>query len=182
MPEIDGLSLAKQLQEINPSIMVVFVSSFLEYALDGYQVFAFDFLLKSCIDKKWDSFVKRVKRTRKDTRNRDKKRIYIVQIGKRIEQIPVDEILYICKQEKNAVIHMVKRVLIARKTMQDIKAELREYPQFVLVKRGILINLNHLQKMTAREVVMQDGSQITIGRQYINLLRSQIHEYLGGRV
>lgn len=178
MPEIDGLSLAKRVREINSSIMLVFVSSFLEYALDGYQVFAFDFLLKSCLDKKWDRFVERVRKVRKEARTDNNKSIYIVQVGKHIERIPIDEILYICKQEKNAVIHMVNRVFVIRKTMQDIKEELREYLQFALVKRGILINLDYLQKMTAREVVMQDGSQIAIGRQRIDLVRKQIHEYL----
>lgn len=46
MPELNGLSLAKEMISINSDIKFVFITSYDEYALKAFEVNAFDYILK----------------------------------------------------------------------------------------------------------------------------------------
>ena len=46
MPLMDGLTLAKKLQELQPNINIVFATGYPEYALQAYDVLASSFLVK----------------------------------------------------------------------------------------------------------------------------------------
>ena len=41
-----GIEIAKKIRDINPSVILIFLTSFPEYALSGYKVKAFDYLVK----------------------------------------------------------------------------------------------------------------------------------------
>lgn len=46
MPKVQGLTLARMLREDNPSLEIVFVTAYDQYALDAFRVHAYDYLLK----------------------------------------------------------------------------------------------------------------------------------------
>ncbi len=46
MPLMDGLTLARKLQELQPSINIVFATGYPEYALEAYDIYASAFLVK----------------------------------------------------------------------------------------------------------------------------------------
>ncbi|GAB2538965.1 response regulator [Gracilibacillus alcaliphilus] len=46
MPEISGLELAEKLLEVNPDIILVFVTAYDQYALEAFKFHALDYLLK----------------------------------------------------------------------------------------------------------------------------------------
>ena len=62
--------------------------------------------------------------------------------------------------------------------MNAIADELAEYPQFILVKRGILVNIEKIQRSTAKELIMNNGDKITIGRGRIDAVREKIYQYV----
>lgn len=49
-PGPDGLSLAQKLREINPAIILVFVTGFVEHGPQGYPLKVFRYILKSDLD------------------------------------------------------------------------------------------------------------------------------------
>ncbi|MCM3714709.1 response regulator [Alkalihalobacillus oceani] len=46
MPEINGLELAAHIQEVHPAVEIVFVTGYDRYAIEAFELFAFDYLLK----------------------------------------------------------------------------------------------------------------------------------------
>ena len=46
MPEIDGITLAKRLRAISSDVYIVFLTSHIEYALEGYEVNALRYITK----------------------------------------------------------------------------------------------------------------------------------------
>ena len=50
MPRTSGLDAARRLRERYPELLIVFVTSFIQYAPAGYEVRAFRYLLKSELD------------------------------------------------------------------------------------------------------------------------------------
>lgn len=49
LPGITGIEAAKRLRKIDDKVMVVFVTNMANYALESYEVHAFDFILKPLI-------------------------------------------------------------------------------------------------------------------------------------
>ena len=50
MPQMSGLEAAAQLRQEYPELIIVFVTSYIEYAPEGYRVNAFRYLLKQRMD------------------------------------------------------------------------------------------------------------------------------------
>lgn len=46
MPSLDGINASKKLREIDSEVMLIFVTSLAQYAIKGYEVNAFDFIVK----------------------------------------------------------------------------------------------------------------------------------------
>lgn len=174
MPGMNGIEMAERIREIDKGMLLVFLSSFPKYAIEGYRVYALDYILKECLDEKWDSMIERIREASKEIRQKS----YYVRTKNRIERIPVKDIYYITKENKNAVFRLQDRSVEERKAMNAIADELAEYPQFILVKRGILVNIEKIQRSTAKELVMNNGDKITIGRGRIDAVREKIYQYV----
>lgn len=52
MAELNGIELARRLRLKNPTAVIIFVTNFIQYAPEGYEVQAFRYLLKSDIPSK----------------------------------------------------------------------------------------------------------------------------------
>jgi len=48
MPGADGIEVAKRLNEISPSVRIIFVTGYSEYAGQAFDVFAFGYVMKPC--------------------------------------------------------------------------------------------------------------------------------------
>ncbi len=51
MPQVNGIALGGQLRHRNPDICLVYVSAYLAFALDGYKVNAYRYILKRDVAK-----------------------------------------------------------------------------------------------------------------------------------
>jgi len=61
MPEIDGIALAQILQEINPDMIIVFVTSWNQYAVQAFDVNALDYILKPINVVRFQKMIVKVK-------------------------------------------------------------------------------------------------------------------------
>lgn len=64
MPEVTGLSLARQIQEINVNCEVVFITAHNEFALEAFEVSAMDYLLKPITKVQVDRTIHRFNKRR----------------------------------------------------------------------------------------------------------------------
>lgn len=59
MPDEDGLNLARRIASEYPDILLVFLTSYKEYALDAFDVHAFDYLVKPVSQERLENTIKR---------------------------------------------------------------------------------------------------------------------------
>ena len=52
---------------------------------------------------------------------------------------------------------------------------------FIMINRGILVNLEHIQNITKYDVVLSSGRKISIGKTYKNEVVSRYLDYATGR-
>ena len=46
VPKVQGMEVARRIREMDPNVMIVFVTNLVEYAVEGYSVKAFDYIVK----------------------------------------------------------------------------------------------------------------------------------------
>lgn len=174
---MDGVKLAEKIREKDDRMMLIFISSYLEYATEGYQVRAFDYLLKGRVDDRWDALAGRVMKQLED----DRKKVYKVTAGNKVVVFPVDDILYVYKAGNycHFVIKGWKNNVAERKSMWKLEEDMKPYRYFIYAKRGYLINIRKICEYKVREVVMENGDAIPIGRMHIDRLKDKVMEYMG---
>ena len=56
MGETNGIELARKLRASNENIVIIFITNFIQYAPEGFEVQAFRYLLKADLSAKLDSY------------------------------------------------------------------------------------------------------------------------------
>lgn len=105
MPELNGINLGQIIHNLNPDIKIIFTTAYREYAVEAFEIRAFDYILKPYSEKKimatLDNLIKTVKKS-KDTREINK--IAVLE-GEKIVVISLEEIYYIEANEKDTYIY-----------------------------------------------------------------------------
>lgn len=157
MGKMDGLQTARKVHEAVPELPIVFLTSHVEFALEGYEVSAFRFLTKPLdkdkLKQTLQAYEKIIERTQKIT---------IVEDG--CEKYIFDRDIYYIKGE-NVYLQVVTRqgsYLIRRK----FKEQLEELPQemFVAVHRSYIVNLQFVAAFAQNELIMEDGTRIPVSK------------------
>lgn len=119
MPGIDGITLAKRLRAISENVHIVFLTSHIEYALEGYEVNALRYLVKPVDMNKLGEVLKYVQDKKNNSRQ-----IMIREDGEDIV-IDISDIIYMESMDKNVRIVTSKREYVTRYNISDYEEELK---------------------------------------------------------
>lgn len=101
MPQMDGLEVSKQIREIDKNIPIVIISHSAQYAVKGYKVDAFGYIVKPIQEYDFDFIISKAI----NYIDNEKKNYIVISSKSMIKKIDIDEIYYI---EVNA--HILKIV------------------------------------------------------------------------
>lgn len=176
MPELNGMELVKALD--NPP-MVIFTTAHSEYALEGFQVNAIDYLLKP-ID--YSDFLKasnkaleyyQLKNGVKDTVGGDDDFLFIKSEYK-LMRIRFDNILYIEAMREYVRIHQRgEKPVMSLISMKNLEQRLPQN-SFMRVHRSYIVNLNHITTIERNRIVYNRDEYIPVSDQY----KDKFQEYI----
>ena len=181
MPEINGMSLAAVIRRQLPVSLIVFITSHTQYAVKAFELSVFRYIPKSEIE------------TCLPLALQDACRLliqncsvcYLIESSRRLIKISVNDIFYIYKNQKYAVIVTENEEYPVRKTLDQVLKELcqeNENQSFQMAERGYIVNLFHVKRMEENEVVLDHGFVIPVSRRHARELRSAMVEYWGSRI
>lgn len=177
MPGKNGVELAEEIRRIDSGILLIFLTSYSKYAICGYKVDAFDYLLKEHFAEEWKRTLEKVKREFK----RAEDECYLVDALTYFERISLNQIFYIYKDKRYAVFVLEDREIPVRKSLKQILQELSGKNQFILVERGHIVNIEKIKRFELREIEMVNGKRIPLGHIRTSEVREKIHSYYKGR-
>lgn len=146
MPELSGIELAKL---IPSRTKIVFTTAFKEYAVEGYKVSAFDYLLKPI---SFNDFITTANKARqwfevqKHLTNLNEQRFIFVKSEYRLVRVMVDDILYIEGLKDYVRIKLVNGERIMSLINMKRLEELLPHPEFMRTHRSYIA---HMTKVTA---------------------------------
>ena len=173
MPDTDGMKLAKEIRGCLPDAILIFVTAYLKYAIDAYELEVFRYIPKSCLDEKLPGALEiAIKRVQSQA---DKS--YLIQTAARIEKILLKQIVYIQKDGKNAMIICTDgSVKSVRKSLSDVHKELNS-KDFVFVERGSIVNIAQIKSIQKEAVLLSNGVRIHASRPRLEELKERMAIY-----
>lgn len=163
-----GISICKKLRANGFNNEIIFLTAFREYVFDGYNVRAFNYLVKPVSDEVLNGCLKRfIEFHTKD--------YYHLQDRGTLIQIKFNDIFYITKEGHNIEFHTSRGIFYERSSLSLIADKLTRV--FVQCHRSCIVNLSHVSSLSGCSLFMTDGSRITVGRSYLMQVRNAILDY-----
>lgn len=166
MPKISGLEFMKRLPE---EVMVIFTTAFANYAVEGFNVNALDYLLKPFTFDRFAQALEKAHNYQHLLENASSQKpespIHIRADFKDHKVMPSEITLieglddYLRLHRKDA------KTLVSRMTMKSIIKMLPE-GQFMRVHRSYILPLNRIKALKGKVIFLDDGSEIPLGNTY----------------
>lgn len=164
MPAISGLEFYKQLQVIKPKL--IFTTSYSEYALDGFDVGAIDYLLKPFNFERFNKAIQRVIDNPSLQKTKQVQDDFILlKSDYTIIKVVLSEILFIEGLDNYLKIYFQnKPAVVVRMTLKNL-LEILPVSDFVRVHRSYIIGKNHIQSIKPKIIFIGEEG-IPISKNY----------------
>lgn len=179
MPEKDGMSLAASLRSRLPLALIVFITSHTQYAVKAFELSVFRYIPKSemevCLPLALSDACRILRRNSSDT--------YVIESPRRIRKVAVEDIIYVYKQQKYAVMVAHGEETPVRRSLAQVLEELhkigtgRNAGCFLMVERGYIVNLLHVDKLEDEQIYLDNGTILPVSRSRLKETRESISRY-----
>lgn len=194
MPQLDGFEL---LNELAPDTMplIVFVTAHDEYAVRAFEQRAVDYLLKPFDEERFEKCLERIRLLigmRKDRHQVDDLRTLVdelrqmhtrpsrfaVKTANKLFFVRMEDIDFIQAADNYVCIHIGGEQHFVRETMNAVEGRL-DPGKFVRVHRSKIVNIDRIKELHPwfhgdYQIVMMNGTQITLSRTYREKLFSRL--------
>lgn len=171
MPGLSGMELARQIHELLPDALTLFVTAHYKYAVDAYELHIFRYIPKNQLKERLPHALKDAV-TLLEIQNTDS---YIISSQNHLERIPLKEILYVEKDGKNAVFHTANTRRI-RKTLTEVFDELHS-EEFYFIERGFIVNLRHVTGISHTDCILTDGTRLPVSQSRLSEFKKKLNSY-----
>lgn len=178
MPNIDGMKLASYIKRYLPDVLIIFITSYLKYAVDAFELSIFRYIPKNAIES-------RLPQALKDAINMiniQADDYYMIQMPSRIEKIPYKKILYIQREGKNSVMTLTDgSVTKVRKSLAQVFKEFKT-EDFIYVDRGDIVNLAHVMGIKDGIVELKSGVRLPASHAKLEEIKSKLSDFWGEQI
>ena len=174
MPGINGIDTARKLREIDSNVTIIFVTNIAQYAINGYEVDAVDYILKPV---SYYDFSMKFHRTGAKAAQK-KEHIIKVETAEGTRRLRLPALIYVEVLSHYLYFHTTKRDYRSRGNISDVEKELEKY-NFVRIHRSYIVNLRYVNKVLSKEVTVGD-KVLPVSRNYKEKLKEEYLKYIRG--
>jgi len=179
MPEISGLSFAKS---TSTELKIIFTTAYRDYAVDGFDLKAVDYLLKpisferllQAVQKYLDENVQAGQQEKEELKHENADSIFI-RADRKMVRVKFTDIVYIESISDYIKIHQTDlKVLVTRESLTNIEARLpRE--DFIRTHRSYIASLKEIDSFT-NDTIGMGKHEIPISRGYRDAVMLRLGE------
>lgn len=155
----NGMDLARKLRTLRADAVIIFITNYIEYAPEGYEVQAFRYLLKRQLDTELAHCIElAVKHMKVHTET------FRIQISGEILNLPLEDILYFEVQQHTVTLFVQKAQVMSYRfntSLSDIEVQL-ENKGFLRIHKSYLVNMRYLRKFQCREALLSNGITLRV--------------------
>lgn len=168
MPEVSGLTLA---ESVHKNTKIIFTTAYREYAIDGFNLHAVDYLLKPIA---FGRFLEAVQKLFEITNIQINKKVseevvisnkfIFVRADRKMVKVNFEEIIYVESLSDYIKVHTLQETITTRETIKNMEAKL-PYVSFLRIHRSYIVSIDKITSYT-NEFVELDKKVIPISRSY----------------
>lgn len=177
MDQMTGIELAKQLREIDKKVLIIFVTSSSEFAIEGYTVRAFHYLLKPLTKMMTAEIVKSAINHRLETEGR----YFLFPTEKDLVKINLNDVYFIECTTRKTLVRTKDDRFICNYSINAMEEKL-ENMGFVRCHRSFIIHLKYIKSFKQSIIVMENGEEVFLSKYKQKEVKEKLHEYLGGQI
>ncbi|WP_282075202.1 LytR/AlgR family response regulator transcription factor [Maribacter aquivivus] len=148
MPEIKGTDFAKM---IDSNTKIIFTTAYSQYALEGYELNAVDYLLKPITFERFVTAVNKVK----PSKIIEKTDTITIKSGYDLHKVKYEDILYVVSDSEYVTFHLGDKKIISNQRLKALEQELPS-SMFMRVHRSYIINKNNVTGLKGRDLLLSD--------------------------
>lgn len=165
MPNKDGMTVAQEIRLVDSNVTLVFVTRMGQYALNGYEVRAMDFLVKPV---SYAAFEVRMNHLLDHLRKREEKSL-LLSTKDGMRKVAVSELIYIEVMKHKLLYHTVDGIFETSNSMKNAEAEL-DGCHFARCDNSFLVNLKFVSWVGQKELL--------VGNETLKLSRTRRKAFL----
>jgi two-component system, LytTR family, response regulator len=170
MPDITGIDLARSLEK---KPLIIFTTAYKNFAFEGFELEALDYLLKPIDDKRFAKAVEKAvdyyKYKNADTSEKPDNSLYVYS-EYRMVKINLDDITYIESMEDYIKIHQQNDKTVL--TLMPMKKVLEKLPpeKFQRIHRSFIVAVDKIKSIHNRKVQLADA-ELSVSESYMDFVR-----------
>lgn len=174
---MNGMEAAKLIRQSDPHVIIVFVTNLAQYAVEGYAVNAFDFILKP-VDYK--GFSMKLDRICKELDHKKPNEFINVKTKEGITRLNISDVSFIEVRAHNLIYHAGGESYTTRGVLKNVAQELEKH-YFSLCNSCYLVNLAYVRKVN-KTVLLSTGDELLVSQGKRKQFMSELAKYIGGTI
>lgn len=178
MSEINGLDVARMIRDRNEKALIVFITAYIDYAVDGYKVEAIRFIIKDMLEQMLPECMDTV--LQKLSMSFQKIELPF-QEGKR--EVLISNIVYVESNRHKVFFHIKQKdttmdQLFLYDKLDNIQNSLEDYG-FLRIHKSYLVNMQYIEDIVKYKVMLKTGVELSIPRAKYNLVEEEYYVNVG---
>ena len=165
MPMMDGMECARRLRKVDEGVMLIFVTSMAQYAIKGYEVGAFDFMVKPVAYPAASLKLERALRQL----NKRQAALYPVSCSQGVVVLEIPAITYIEVYNHTLIFHTLEKSYETYGKLSTLEADSR-FASFFKTGKSHLVNCLYIKEI--------GDNTLTVGGNILPLARRRRKECL----
>ena len=177
VPDMLGIDAAKRLREMDENVIIMFLTSYAQYAIEGYSVEAMDYILKPI---SYASFSAKLARAIRMVRQRQAEGTMVsIKTKSEIHRFPSSGLTYIEVVNHTLVFHLTDGTALKQwGSLGTFEKELAD-DHFVRCNSGYLVNLKYVESVEGDCVILK-GIPLKISAPKRKEFLRAVAQYKGG--
>ncbi len=159
MYQVSGMDIAKHIRDMDDDLCIIFISNMTQYALEGYRVHAFDFLVKpfdyEFFKKVFSLACRRMERRKNNTIH--------IKNDSGLFSLQISRILYAETLDHKLLLHTEQKDVICYISLGQLEKKLAD-SNFFRCHQSFLINLAWVTELRKDSVQMKGGDIVPVSR------------------
>ncbi len=174
MEETDGIQTAQRIRSFHSDTHIVFVTAFMDYALEGYKVNAVRYLMKDTLDLAMEECMTAILQKMQVAQV-----TFVFPEGEK--KLYTDNILYVESSGHKAIFHYMEEGPVTYQIydkLDNVEKKL-ESCHFLRIHKSFLVNMKHIRKISNYMAYLDTGEELPIPRLRFQTAKESFVDYKG---
>lgn len=166
LPDMSGMEAARRIRATDSKVIIMFITNLSQYAMEGYEVHAFDYILKPVM---YEAFAAKLQLAIRMQMHRDQGQWITLKSRDGADRVRTEDIFYVEVSAHDLMVHTRKKVIRQWGTLAAFEESL-DGLNFVRCNVSYLVNLRYVSAV--------HGAYVHVGPDKLPISKSKRKDFL----